>query len=322
MRKLALVVALCVAAASLTGCTVTGSLVDKAQIDLALAQLTTELEETPGVTGVTTTAELQGDYTYVVSVHALADFVKVDLTAVAALATEHLGTPGFDRQVVSFDLMVGETQILSIYGFDFSDDELAADLAYRAALSDAYGEQLGLSLSSYEDGNGRVIFAPVNSPSPDWAAMRAVPDQSTTQFLSWQFGGLDAQGSFPDEQTTQLYDALLDIVPVFLTPSEDDYFSYMQSYGGSVDVYLQDPLYDLANPTAYTRWPLILEIVHAVADSEVSGVLGVFSDGVSGDAVVTFGECATIAPPTDRDSALAAAIGRPDFTAGRCMPEV
>jgi hypothetical protein len=60
----AVVGAIAVAAALLlSGCDVAESLVSKAEIDLALQELTSELEEVPSVTEVTTEATLTGELT-------------------------------------------------------------------------------------------------------------------------------------------------------------------------------------------------------------------------------------------------------------------
>lgn len=300
MKRLAIAL---VALLALTGCAETGSLIDKAQIDLGLEALTEELIAVPGVTGVESHAELRGDYSYTITIAATAQTLPDSaLRQVGAIAMEHLGTGVFDRHRVTFS--IGSDAGTHLGMNRFSGFDLDRELDYLAALSAAYGAPLGLTF--YDDTRQISSLAP--SANPDWEAMRAVPDDSPLERY-WYLDPVSSFGALPDAATTDLAAALHQVVPVG---------SDLSLEIAGVDVTLMDAAYsDLSAPAASPSWAIAQQVATLVAASELPVPhLAYYGTGF---AVAHHGPCTVDdLPVTPEDEALAAALGEVEWHPGYC----
>ena len=299
-----------IAVLALTGCTEIGSIADKAQIDLGLAQLASDLEQVPGVTGVESHAELQGDYSYAISIGASAETLSDSaLHQVGVIAMEQLGAGVFGRHHVTFS--VGSETGTQLGMNRFTGIDLDGELDYLAQLSAAYGAPLAINF--YDETRQISSLAP--SASPDWEAMRAIPDDSALE-RSWYFDALASMGELPDASATDLADALRAIVPLASGLSLDI---------SGVDVTLMDASYsDLSAPESSPNWPVALQVAAVVSASPLAVPhLAYYGDGSSGFAVAYRGPCTVddlVVTPEDEAlaTALAAALGDARWGGGYC----
>jgi hypothetical protein len=317
MRKPALLAMTLLVTLGLAGCTAVGSLADKAAIDLGLASLSSQLEEVPGVTEVTSTAEVTGDYHYTIALHATAVEVSdADLFRVATLVSEEFGKGVFTKEQVQFDLAVPKGGLLGLSVFDLDAGQLEAELDYRSALSKAYGEVLGMSLSPTENGTNydRRILTLVTAAAPDWDAMRAVPDPSTAE-RQWALAGLSDQGSLPNPALGELADALNAI-----TPLDGDAHFGLSAAGGNVFVELQVPAKKFEQLTTSNQWPWIGAVAGRISEATfATASLSVnISDSSVGLASAHYGDC-TVVPVLAEDAKLADALGA-GWQPGWCAP--
>ena len=292
-----------VALLALTGCSEIGSLSDKAQIDLALGNLTTELDTVAGIQ-TEYTAELQPDFTYQVYVHATAPQLDDEqLLAAALLARDALSEGVFDRGQVSFDLSVPEGALLSMWDFAITDDALRDELALAAQLGDAYGSAATLSIGQGDAAS--TVGVRSAAPSPDWDAIRALVADNPGR--SWSLPGLSFDGAVPPPELTDLVDGIGGILPLGFT--EQVYVS-VDWYGETTSVTVAAPDVDVADPTASSYWPQAQQVAALLAASALqSRSLMFYGLDRQGTATVFFGECAQSAVLSDGDAVLAAALG-------------
>lgn len=295
-----------IALLALTGCSEIGSLSDKAQIDLALDSLTTELDELAGIE-TQYTAELQGDYSYQVSVHASAPQLDAEqLIAAALLARDSLSEGVFDRAQVFFDLSVPEGVLLSMTSFAITEADLRGELMRASAVGEAYGSPATISIGEADEfGAGITIGVLTAASSPDWDAIRSLVGESPARY--WAFPGLSFDGVMPPREITDLVDAIGGILPLGFTA---DVYTSVDWYGESLTVTVTAQDVDLADPTASTIWPQAQQVAALVAALPATSRSFMFyGDGSQGAATVFFGDCARSAALSDSDAVLAAALG-------------
>jgi len=295
-----------VAVLALAGCTEIGSLSDKAQIDLALNNLTNELDELAGIT-TEYTAELQADYSYQVGVSATSPALsEQQLVAAAILARDELGAGVFERHLVRFELYEDDGSVLSIGAFDLENSDIQGDIAYATAFGEAYGAPASVFFGegNTADSYGRVVSTSVAVAAPDWDAIRALPDETRAD-RSWQVPGFSFSGEVPDARLTDIVDGLAAIVQTADGLTFDMYGS---------DVTLWDPAYsDLANPESSGSWTTAVQVAAYLATSQLPlPHLLYYGDGDaggSGIAVAFHGECPVDGlASTPEDAALATAL--------------
>lgn len=313
MKRVALAL---VALLALSGCTEVGSLADKAQIDLALSSLATELDELAGIT-TDYTAELQPDYSYRVSVQATAPQLDAEqLAAAAELARGALSEGVFDSVPASFDLSVSEGAVLSMWKFTITEEDLRHELALAAALGEAYGSVATLSVGpSSADGNGIGIAVSAAQPSPDWDAIRVLVADNPGR--SWALPGLSFDGAVPPPELTDLVDAIGGILPLGFT--EEVYVS-VDWYSDALTVTVAASDADVADPTTSTAWPQAQQVAALVAASPLPSRSFMFYGLTNqGTATVFFGDCAESASFSDGDGVLAEALAAESVSPGMCL---
>ncbi len=295
-----------IALLALTGCTEIGSLADKAQIDLALQNLTTELDQVAGI-DTQYTAELQGDFSYQVEVHATAPELDTEqLAAAALLVRAELSSGVFERSAVSFDLSVPEGGLLSMTSFTITEADLRDKLALASAVGEAYGSPGTISIQEADEfGNGIMVGVLSAASSPDWDAIRALVRENPQQY--WAFPGLSFDGAMPPREITELVDAIGGILPLGFTA---DVYTSVDWYGKSLTVTITAQDVDITDPTASTIWPQAQQVAALVAALPAASRSFMFNgDGNQGTATVFFGECAQSAVLSDGDAVLATALG-------------
>jgi hypothetical protein len=242
-----------VALLTLSGCATIGSLSDKAQIDLAMQRLTSELDELAGI-HTEYTAELQGDYSYRVSVTATASELSTDQVVAATLiAFGVLGDGVFERTPTTFGLANANGVGVTGYGrFDLSEEELRGSIHRADAVSAAYGAPVSVSF-----GEQTSFVAEVPSPNPDWDALRALHIEDD----SGAFPGLWWSGGFPPPEVTALLDSIGAVVPL----GGDERWLFMDySYEGLVTVSLVEADVDVTDPTASPGWADAVQIAQLI----------------------------------------------------------
>ena len=305
-----------IALLALTGCTEIGSISDKAQIDLALTKLTSELDDLAGIQ-TDYTAELQADYSYQITVTATSEaLAEEQLVAAAILVRDELGGGVFDRHTVRFELTESDGSGLSMGVFDLEDADIDNDIAYAAAFGDAYGAPATVFFGegNTADTYGRVVTVATAVQTPDWDAIRALPD-ATRADRAWQVLGFSFAEEVPSAQVTDLVDAIGRVVP-FYSPDPwvsiewYETYSYVSLIGSDVDV---------SDPAASSLWLVAGEVAQLIAASDLAaGNLSFYGQSNSSTAIVHFGVCAESVPPTDRDTVLADALGG-QAVAGQCL---
>ena len=203
-RRSAAVALALVLIAGFSGCTEVGSLAVKAQIDLGLERLATTLDELAGIASEHT-AEITGDYDYVVTVNSTAKtLTEEQLVDVVIAVHDELGHGVFEGRQVSYALSVSEGTIYSGQGFgQLSDDELVTEIGYLYDLAGVYGAPLSISFAEGEgEGEGaytRFINDLATPTNPDWDAVLAVPDSSLADRV-WVLSGVGATGALPPSE--------------------------------------------------------------------------------------------------------------------------
>ena len=304
-----------IALLALTGCTEIGSISDKAQIDLALAKLTSELDDLAGIQ-TQYTADLQADYHYQIAVTATGPaLAEQQLVAVATLVRDELGGGVFDRHSVRFDLTESDGSGLSMGVFDLEDADIDNDIAYAAAFGDAYGAPASVFFGegNTADTYGRVVTVATAVQTPDWDAIRALPDASRAD-RSWQVPGISFAVEVPDAQVTDLLDAIGGVVPLDST----DPWAYIDWYETYAYVSLIGSDVDVADPGASSFWPRAVDVADLLDASGRSIGFSFYGQSGRSNAFVHFGVCAESVPPTDSDTVLAAALGG-QAVAGQCL---
>lgn len=305
-----------IALLALTGCTEIGSISDKAQIDLALTRLTSELDDLAGIQ-TQYTAELQPDYSYQITVTATSEaLAEEQLVAAAILVRDELGGGVFDRHAVRFELNAEDGSVLSLATFDLEDSDIATDIAYAAAFGEAYGSPANVFFGegNTADTYGRVVGVSIAVDSPDWDAIRALPDTSRAD-RAWQVLGFSFAEEVPGAQVTELVDAIGRVVPLdspdpWVMIDWDDTYSYVSLIGSDVDV---------SDPAASSIWSVAGELAQLLTAAGLAASnLSFYGQSNSGPAIVHFGVCAESVPPTDSDTVLAAALGG-QAVAGQCL---
>jgi hypothetical protein len=304
-----------IALLALTGCTEIGSISDKAQIDLALTALTTELDELAGIQ-THYDAEIQPDYSYQIAVTATAPaLAEQQLVAVARLVRDELGGGLFDRHRVRFELTEenGSGFSMSVFGLD--DGDLAGDIAYAAAFGEAYGSPASVFFGegNTPDTYGRVVAVALTADAPDWDAIRALPD-STRADPSWQVPGISFAGAVPAAPVTDLVDAIGRVVPL----DSPDPWVFIDLYYAYAYVSLIGSDVDTADPAASSVWPIAVDVAALLDASGFSVGLSFYGQTGQGNAFVHFSDCAEQVPPSQTDTVLATALGAP-AVAGQCL---
>lgn len=315
MRMTARVAVVALVVLGLSGCAVAGSLVDKAQIDLGLAQLATDLEEIPGVNAVTSTAKITGDYHYEISVDATAEELSATaLKQVADRTFEELSGGVFAKEKVRFTLSGSKGILLSIDDWTLEPQALDDALDYSAALAVAYGGDVGIEFqTAYEDmERTRSIHSLEFSDRSDWDAIRALPDNWDGR-RSWGLGSLGAEEVLPGSDVTDLVDAVVE-----LGPFEDGFSVWVTGWQDTATVSIWYQEAEMSTLTSASNWPLIVQIADRVSATQFAtpGIELVVT-GPSANAF--FGHCDAEAgsyAPED-DKALATALGA-GWHAGAC----
>jgi hypothetical protein len=306
MRPAAAIGAALLVLVALSGCATIGSLGDKAQIDLALGSLAGELDDLAGI-DLEYTAELQGDYSYRVEVHATAPQLDTAEFADAALLVRNeLGAGVFERSAVYFDLSVPEGGRLWMTSFSITEAELRDALAFASAVGEAYGSPGTLSIAEADEfGNGIMIGVLSAVPLPDWDAIRSLVAASSQQY--WAFPGLSFDGDLPPREITDLVDAIGALQPLGFTA---DVHTSVDWYGESLTVTVVAKDVDLADPTNSSAWPHAQQVAALIAALPVpSRSFMFYGDANQGTATVFFGECAQSAVLSAYDAVLATALG-------------
>ena len=297
----AVVVGLAVLAALLlSGCAEVGSLVNKANIDVGLQKLTTRLEEIPSVTTVTTTAKITPDFSYAVDVKVVVDaLVEVDILDIITAVTGTFAKDAFAvTEELAFELSsVDGAQLWLSPPYMEPTDELRKDVRYWIALSAVYPAPLSMELWS----RSRVISVYDDVPEePDWAALRAVPDSSTS-VKQWYLGGLDFSSEFPPDSVLELRDSL-----ALLAVDETEIVSLDQYAPGYASAqFFTAGAGDLTSPLTSSAWPRVLTAAQLIIDSGLPLVsFAYYADGNLGISQVHVGQCGREVAATDPDEAL------------------
>jgi hypothetical protein len=307
---------------ALTGCAETGSLIDKAQIDLGLQGLTDSLSEL----GVDTeyTAELTADYHYIVSVNATSGpLLEQDVIDVAVLVRQELGSGVFERTVANFSLTTPDGTVLGISDFSMTEEQLAGDVAYAFAVAEAYGAPASVFFGRTELGDYmRSVGVLDVVASPDWDAIRAVPDTTDAQ-PSWGFPGISATGELPPPEITDLVDAINAATPLLAQP-DSGAFMYLDWYPRTGSAALVASDLDPVSPTASAYWPTYVTVAGLIDASPVDGLsFALYGNGTNlGMATAHFGACAEAVPADDFDTAIVAALmaaGVSGAQPGQCL---
>jgi len=302
-----------------------GSLAVKAQIDLGLERLATTLDELAGI-ATEHTAEITGDYDYVVSVNSTATTLSEEqLVDVAIAVNDQLGHGVFEGRQVSFVLSVSEGVIYSSSDFSrLSDDQLATEIGYLYDLAEAYGAPLSIS---FDEGMGegaytRIIGDLTTSAEPDWDAMRAVPDSSLAD-RGWRLSGVGATGSLPPNEVFELARALFEVVPrpaALDTPTDAalffDWVADAPNADGPnadvLDVALVYSADDLTQPAASPAWAQAVSVAKLIETAPLPpgtfASLAYYRATGDGWAAVRFGPCAKENGGSPDDTALAEAL--------------
>jgi len=211
---------LVVTALTLSGCSlvgevgqVGGSIAEETALDAELSALRGTIVELDGVTDVTATVEIEGDYEFFVEFAVTADGLTesvADEIVVAAGDAFSAGTLG--KQDVFFTLTTEDDGALSFTSLALSGVDLSGEVEYWFAFQEAYGSPLRLSLYGDESVAGEAPYLShieTYSPGavPDWDALRAVSD-GTEAARSWRLYGVDVVGSLPPEPVTEVIDDL------------------------------------------------------------------------------------------------------------------
>ncbi len=304
-----------VALLALTGCAETGSLVEKAQIELGMQRLTQNLSEL----GIDTdySAELTPDYNYVVYVTATGpELSEQQLAEVATVVRAELGAgvfatiaEKFERSGSSFTLSSQEGTVFAIDDYAATEEQLRADIAYAYALGNAYGAPptLFIGPANATTEGGYTCSAGVRGvvAAPDWTAIRALGDSACGLILP----GLMLDGRELDTELTDLVDALGAVAPLLqFTEAHEDSFVTVDAYSDSVFVSYSADEVDVADPTASPRWPTVVAIAHELRESGLPLTLYLYPSGGPESSSVAFGPCSEVSPVNDADAVVAAAL--------------
>lgn len=185
----------------------------------------------------------------------VSDLIESDLQTIVANVDELLA--GRD---VTFDIRFDDVGVLSIgYPHDFSAEELANEVRYWLALSEANGAPLGMNLHNSFHGPYRNIWDPDKTDVVDWDALRAVPDPSTAN-RTYYLDGIVSEGSMPTPDVLALRDRLSAIELGDEESLELEYFA-----PGYIEVRFRAPGAGRTDPTALPSWAQVGEAVSQVA---------------------------------------------------------
>ena len=296
----------------LAGCTsnpdATGSSLDQTAIDEALATTTARIEPIPGVTDVTTNAELSGDLSYQVSVTVLAgELEETGAVAVIAALVDGLGSSVFDEQQV-YASIVSDTQSLSMSTFALSGDDIHSEVAYWYDFAEALGAPVAMQLDATPDTHRRTLTATALQGPVPWEALAEVVDSSTA-LRAWSLPGVEAYGVLPDAAEIALIRSLDAVVP----PADygvTDYAGYTLSIEqGAVSLAVSSLSVEGVAPAASTDWGWFTTAVStAVASGAGVGNVSYLSSATSAGGVVHLGACTGTVTPAEDDDALLAAL--------------
>jgi hypothetical protein len=304
---------------TLSGCSIVtpfASAADEAILEASLDSLATQLEAIPGVDSVESGVKIRPDYRFVAGVTVHTTALTVDAAKDAfALAAETLSGGRFAAQEsVRFALVDGDFTLFSIDVLELPLDVVPAELDYYFAVRDAVESPISLSLyppDPSEDvpyyrsiGNGEGDGEPV--PPVDWAAIRAIPDDSPAA-RSWWIGSVSASGGLIPETLDPLVASLASDEFSLQWNAESD--SALLYYSGDVELPIEDF-------TALDAWPDIRSLASELAVLPVSRA----SLDVMNEGAVYFGECADV-HVEEGSTRLAVAIARAgvDAQPGSCV---
>jgi len=305
----------------LAGCTsnpdeVGRSSLDQAALDEALAATTARIEPIPGVTDVTTNAELSGDLSYQVSVTVLAgELEETGTVAVIAALVDGLGSSVFDEQQV-YASIVSDTQSLSMSTFALSGADIRSEVAYWYDFADALGAPVALQLDATPDNHRRTLTATALQGDVPWEALAEVVDSSTA-LHAWSLPGVEAYGVLPDADAIALIRSLDAIVP----PADygvTDFAGYTLSIEqGAPSLTVSSLSLEGVAPASSADWGWFTAAVStAVASGAGVGNVSYLSSATSAGGVVHLGACAGTVTASEDDDVLLAALA----AAGVALP--
>ena len=274
-------------ALGVSGCTEATSIYSDVVITSELDGLQRDLE--PLGADVSYTSEMGADYHYTVRIEVqLGDTDRDTLESVITKSIEKLRGDVFLQQGVSLDLKSGEDPVFSASN-PGALDALDDDLDYWFDLRDAAGVPLAMNINTGPEYDGYTLsFA--SSETPDFDALRAVGNGDYIN-TGWTFPGIDAYGSLPPAEVTDLLGELSAVLPPldYIDPGVNVQWNDGRA---SVTVLAVD-LVGAESLADSATWPSVVEIARLSADRTSS--LFFYGDG-TGDAdsvyvTVHFGVC-------------------------------
>jgi hypothetical protein len=246
---------------------------------------------------VYTDDEMFGETVWVV----VNELVESDLHAITARAHRFLA-----GREVDIKIRFEERNLLTIaYPNDFSAEELAHEVDYWLALSNANSAPLGILLQHGWEGRYRNIWDPDETDVVDWDALRAVPDSSTAE-RSYYLDEMVVLTSMPTPDVLAFREGLAAI-----ELGDDETVSVDYSAPGYVFVRYFSPEAGRSDPTALGSWPRVREIVSEIAALGLPQSNFVFStDDFATGASLHLGDCAQLSDENAnwRSAELAAAL--------------
>ena len=318
---------LVVAALLLSGCTEVVSLVNKANIDVGLQNLTATLEVIPSVTTVTATAKITPEFNYTVEVRVTVDeLVEPDLLEVVAAVTETFASDVFvATEALIFGLSSANgAQLALSQPLTVPADELRQDIQYWIGISVVYATPLSMEVAP-----GSRVIAAYNdvTQEPDWAVLRAVPDDSSVS-KQWYLGGFSFSEEFPPDSVLRLRTALR-----ALAVGDEESVEVWNYHPGYIEVsfFPAEPR-AIDEPADSVAWPRVSQALQLIADAHIALANFVYYYESTSDSStfapnnVHLGVCATEVRKAPGDDALWEALAAsnpqlPDGSgAGYCDP--
>jgi hypothetical protein len=269
--------------------------VNKPSIDNAVAGLGRDLRAMSTGFSVKTSAldggASENRFWVRIDVFAISISVKQTL-AIVQRVTETCNSAEFAEQDCLLDIYAADGYRVTIDVFDLTDEVVRSELNYAIAFARVAGGDVVLDLDAArsfgEIGPSYRRFVGVaEAINVDWRALRSMADTSRAS-KSWRVAGLNADGPFPPEEVTGLYDKVTSIIP---TPDynalQDDYLSFVwDGDAGSVSESIQSTGFvNGLEASQSPAWSKVLAILGATATAghparfEYFGVPYVSSDG-------------------------------------------
>jgi hypothetical protein len=185
----------------------------------------------------------------------VSELVESDLHAIVASADELL--TGRD---VTIKIALDEQVLLTIvFPHEFSAEELATEVDYWLALSNANQAPLGILLQTGGHGQSRNIWDPDKSDPVDWDALRAVPDPSTA-YHDYFLDDMVLIAAIPPPDVLAFRDRL---AAIELGDDESTVLEYAAP--GYVMVRYYSPEAGRTDPTTSASWPQLQRVAEEVA---------------------------------------------------------